>query len=290
MTTIEELTALPEGSTIINRERTWQRVADGFQFNSTVVPVNAFSADLDGIAITGATVVTPSVVTPQLGVCYGGGRDGGAHVVVLAVDGDTVTYGRVTPSGVIHVLHDGVMVTETTRDFTYQPATNPSADARLVARVMHSYFTQGRRVESLSARVRELEARAHVDREVLAERLSQYANENGASSVDEIWDIFDEFDLPRPTEEVEVEVTITGHTNISLEPHDGAGYVSDYVSVTGVDDFEVDWEWTGTFEVEVQSGSCACDEVTGDMVNDRLENEDIGCDRWTFQQHNCTNC
>lgn len=127
--------------------------------------------------------------------------------------------------------------------------------------------------------------------------LLSFAEDNLNTGSDE-WEAFvevlEEHDLeaPKPaTEEVEVTVEVNGETVIEFDRDDcrnrlgGAVDLGYSESVSGT----VEWSYSFTVDREVDRGECACDTVDNDTVRERLDDEGVSYDDFTFEK-SCPNC
>lgn len=275
ITTHEELAAVPVGTVLTQSfhgtTNTWTRIEEGMRLGATgsVVPLSYLNPLAEGNTFT---IVTDPAPEPEP-VAVGQVRiwSGGQPTLVLYIDHQV---------GMVDVL--GLTTGYTTR-YRLDLVTEKPVSTEAVTM----------NPENLHTLARHLGGRAAMGRSVqssLNELLGDLENDESVQVGEVVDAVSDMFDVTRPMEEIEVRVTLTGHSLIRAEIDENN--ISRYASVTieDVEQVRVDWSTEAEFTLSVSSGACACDEVDNDMIRDWLSNQSFDYEDFDWSSSECDNC
>lgn len=125
----------------------------------------------------------------------------------------------------------------------------------------------------------------------LTEALSEWAKQEDDIDSD-LTDIFDEHDIEwRGREEIDVEVTISGRTEIDLESRFGNSWVEELIQESREADWssssesciELSWDHATTFTIEVDAETCGCELIDRNRVEEYLNDNSFEWSSFDFE-------
>lgn len=290
ITTMEQLEQVAVGEPVTINRDAWTRVTGGLRRDQYVAPLSRFTSEVQQGHVTVG-------VTPEVGQLW---TYGGYFFHLIQPDSDEGEgFWRV-----IHFYSDGSIVGLSSWSPTGNAATFVSMEERPAwhtlavgylatcwQREWARHQSTERQVETLRQQVRDANATTLSMRQGIEASL-QDLQDDGDLDVDNILDMLRDdhgVDRPRTTEEVQVTIEVSGHTQVYMDTDDGQRLAPGGTSVTNVDSFEVDWDYTFTQTFTVNEDQCACDEVSMNSVEEYMREHEIIPSRFDYTA-TCSNC
>lgn len=277
MTTMTELEALPDGNRVSGSNGLmWTKEGEWFTCaaNDIRLPLAALAEHVDEISLTAPLV-------------DGQWRSDGGHLYYIGAEiGEQRLIVRITEESVYPYL------APIHADFERMQVADQ--DSQLVANLCR-HISDGwvREHSAIEAQRTVREANRELTRrlDVVEDLLNDWGNDQGLDNDSDLWEIMRSNGMtPSFKHEITVTVEVDGHTEVAMSNEDGRQFTRGEVDeVYGVDRFEVDWTKQYEFTVEVVGSDCGCDQVTYDMVTNRLQADDILCVRFDHSS-SCENC
>lgn len=279
--TAEQLQAVPVDGTIACRERRWRRTGPDTWTNQlgVTLPTRAFLDDLDNVE------EREPYRRPTLGRAYRRrNNDSGWWYVPVKYgnesdESEQIEFVMVSDDATPNVYSNGIAATGylTGRDWITSPdREDVPGNIHTLGQMMYHQVLLTRQLEEMRQQTREQSdtGRSAVDayKESARDYLKDYVVDNGLDGQSDTAELFENLELDPLTDEIEVTVTVSGHSNVSLDAYEGQQWTPEGADCEGVDDFEVDWTMDVTVTKDGSPGECVCSDVEYDDVSTALNN------------------
>jgi hypothetical protein len=302
ITDMEALTSVPEGETITlpnQGNAVWTRTADGFVRNGLAVEAEHFLIEVANNGVRVGAIPTIGQLWLDSSNYYryitNARTEDGVEVwdaLMLYYDGSP--YGDISTSDPNE--NWGQPVEESDWPTWYTPAYRAliqqcRTQRRLTQRAEDRHRTA---VEALDAE--RTESRALRNRLATEGRVNRESFDIGMTSwfagatltdaeLSDLNSVLAEhgFTELREMENIEVTVSVSGHTYATVDNDLVEQWVGENVDDFDEDRFRIDWQKSLSFTFEVESGDCACDQVSNTMVRSALAEANLTADDFEFE-------
>jgi hypothetical protein len=302
ITDMEALTSLSEGTmiTLPNQgNAVWTRTADGFERDGLAVEAEHFLIEVTNSGVRVGAIPTIGQLWLDSSNYYryitNARTEDGVEVwdaLMLYYDGSP--YGDISTSDPNE--NWGQPVEESDWPTWYTPPYRAliqqcRTQRRLTQRAEDRHRTAVEALDAERAEARALRNRlsteGRVDRESFDIGMTSWFE--GATLTDaelaDLNSVLAEFGFTelRETEDISVDVAVSGRTNFTVDRELVEQWVGEGVDGYDEDQFRIDWQQSLSFTFEVTEGDCACDQVTHQMVSTALREANLQFEDFDFE-------
>lgn len=283
ITTIEELRAVPVGSSVLIDTFPWTVEANGL-LRSTRNPGVEVQIDYMGGTLAAGTVTTADPF--QVGHLY---SVHGGYRYVATID----TAGTEPQVGYVWMNADGYNFESyflPLSDFRGTACSSPGWWSPGYQTLLTSYFNAWVASNQTPPAAPQVPHR-------LVEQLGDWGRSNGVDD-EGLREILDDHDVPYRNEvSVSVSVDISGRTDVDFEDHHGVSGIEEMIHSGRLCDWDdrtqsevtLTWSASHIFEIDANEGDCACGEVDRELVRQFLDDSNVTYCDFEFEA-SCENC